>query len=87
MSVTKLHTHIGQMNACYKTYQHQSHFPAKPIYSACITIAITRPVSMSEKAFVLQAVESASNVCKENFGYDFIKSLVACKQVEMVKKE
>ena len=40
---------------------------------------------MSEKAFVQHAVESASNVCKENFGHNFIQSLVACKQVEMVK--
>ena len=43
------------------------------------------PAGISEKAFVQHALESASNVCKENFGHNFIQSLVACKQVEMVK--
>ena len=87
LSVSDKSTHtLAKCNACYKTlYQHQCHFPARPIYSACSTLAINMPASMSEKAFVQHALESASNVCKENFGHNFIRSLVACKQVEMVK--
>ena len=87
LSVSDKSTHtLAKCNACYKTlYQHQCHFPAKPIYSACSTLAINMPAGMSEKAFVQHALESASNVCKENFGHNFIQSLVACKQVEMVK--
>ena len=43
------------------------------------------PIGMNENTFVQLAVESASNTCKVNLGHNFIQSLVACKQVELVK--
>ena len=75
------HHNLQQCKQCYTGfYNHQSIFPAMPIYMATSeVIIINKPAEMREKSFIKVAVESLNKVCQKEFNHNFIDSLVSCQ--------
>ena len=75
------HHTLQQCKQCFTGfYNHQSIFPAMPIYMATSeVIIINKPAEMREKSFIKVAVESLNKVCQKEFNHNSIDSLVSCQ--------